>query len=252
MQLGFGSGVLVGTPTVDAFGNPLASPTPVQFGTLQDCDVSFSFDIKELFGQYQFPVAVGRGKGKIQGKAKFAQMNGLTLNSLFFGQAMVSGSLQEYIDTIGTAIPATPFSITPVVPTGGTWANDLGVIGPNSVQLTKVVSNPAAGQYTCTNGSYTFAAADAGNIVRISYQYTTASTTGKRITLSNVLMGTAPTFRADLMIPFNGRQFVLTLPACIGSKFSIATKLDDFTVPEFDWSSFADANNNVAYIALAE
>ena len=252
MQLGFGSGVLVGTAITDAYGAPLAAPTPIQFGVLQDCSVDFSFDVKQLFGQYQFPVAIGRGKGKISGKAKFAQMNGLTLNSLCFGQTLVAGTLSEVIDTVGTAIPTTPFQITPTVPGSGTWTVDLGVIGPNGLPLTKVVSAPATGQYSVAAGVYTFAAADTGNVVRISYQYTATSTVAKKLTINNVLMGQAPTFRADLLIPYGGKSFVLTLPACTGTKFSIATKLDDFTIPEFDFDGFADASNNVAYLGLSE
>lgn len=252
MQLGFGSGVLVGTALTDASGNAIANPTPIQFGVLQECSVDFSFDIKELFGQYQFPVAVGRGKGKITGKAKFAQMNGLTMNSLFFGQTLVAGILSEVIDTVGTAIPTTPFQITPTVPSSGTWTVDLGVIGPNGLPYKRVASAPTTGQYSVAAGVYTFAAADVGLIVKISYQYTATSTVAQKLTVNNVLMGQAPQFRADLYMPFNGKNFVLTLPANISSKLSIATKLDDFLVPEFDFSGFADANNNIAYIGLSE
>lgn len=252
MQLGFGSGVLVGTALTDAYGAPLAAATPVQFGIVQDVNVDFSFDVKELFGQYQFPVAIGRGKGKITGKAKFAQMNGIMLNSLFFGQTLVSGTLSEVIDTVGTAIPATPFTITPTVPGSGTWAIDLGVVNSAGVPLTRVVSGPTTGQYSVAAGVYTFAAADTTNVVRISFQYTATSTVAKKLTINNVLMGQAPTFRADLLLPYGGKNFVMTLPSCTGTKFAVATKLDDFTIPELDFSAFADASNNVAYLGLSE
>lgn len=252
MQIGFGSGILVGTALTDASGTALAVGTPVQFGALQDASVDFSFDIKELFGQYQFPIAVGRGKGKISGKAKVAQVNGVMINSLLFGQTLVSGTLAEVIDTVGVAIPATPYQITVTPPGSGTWTVDLGVLDANSKPMTRVVSGPTTGQYSVAAGVYTFAAADTTLIVRISYQYTATSTLAKKLTVSNVLMGYAPTFRADLMIPYGGKQFVVTLPSCISSKFSMATKLDDFNIPEFDWSSFADAAGNVAYIGLSE
>lgn len=252
-QYGFGAGTLVGTALTDATGAALATPTPVAFGVLQNASVDFSFDLKELFGQYQFPVAIGRGKGKITGKAQFAQLNGLTLNSLFFGQTMTTGSLGEVIDTTGTVIPTTPFQITVTPPGSGTWTVDLGVIDSSTGRpMTRVVSAPTTGQYSVAAGVYTFAAADVGKLARISYQYTATSTVAKRITVANLTMGQQPTFRADLLIPFNGQQFVLTLPNCVGSKLSVATKLDDFVVPEFDWQSYADASNNVAYLGLAE
>lgn len=251
-QYGFGSGILIGTAQTDATGTALATPTPTQFGIMQNASVDMSFDLKELFGQYQFPVAIGRGKGKITGKAQFAQVNGLTLNSLFFGQTLTTGTLAEVIDTTGASIPTTPFTITPTVPGSGTWATDLGVLDSTGIPLTRVVSGPTTGQYSVAAGIYTFAAADTGKVVRINYQYTASSTVAKKLTVSNLLMGQAPTFRADLMIPYGGKQFVLTLPNCVSSKLAIATKIDDFTIPELDWSSFADASNNVAYLAMAE
>jgi hypothetical protein len=251
-QFGFGAGVLVGTAQSDAAGNTIATPTPIQFGILQEASVDLNFDVKELFGQYQFPVAIGRGKGKIGGKAKWAQMNGLTINSLFFGQTLTSGELGEVIDTTGTAIPTTPFTITPTVPNSGTWTNDLGVLDANGLPMTRVVSAPATGQYSVAAGVYTFAAADTGKVVRISFQYTATSTSKKRMTISNVLMGYAPQFRCDLLVPYAGKQFVLTLPACVGTKLSFATKLDDFMVPEFDFSAFADASGAVAYLGTSE
>lgn len=251
-QFAFGAGVLVGTAQTDAYGVALAAPTPIQFGIMQECSVDFNFDIKELFGQYQFPVAVGRGKGKIGGKAKMAQLNGLTMSSLFFGQTLQTGLLSEVIDTTGTAIPGTPYTITPTVPGSGTWTVDLGVLDPNGLPMTRVVSAPATGQYSVSAGVYTFAAADTTKVVRISFQYTASSTTAKKMTISNVLMGQAPKFRADLLVPYDGKNFVVSLPACISTKMTFATKLDDFMVPEFDFSGFADAAGNVCTIGLAE
>jgi hypothetical protein len=248
----FGSGVLVGTALTDAYGNALATPTPIQLGIIQDASVDFSFDIKQLYGQYQFPVAIGRGKGKITGKTKFAQLNGLTINTMIFGQTLTAGQLGEVIDTVGTAVPTTPYQITPTVPGSGMWTKDLGVLDPNGKPLTRVVSGPTTGQYSVTAGVYLFAAADTGKIMRISFQYTATSTTMTRLTVNNTLMGQAPTFGVDLMTTFNGKQFVLTLPNCTGSKFSFATKLDDFTIPEFDFDAFADSLGNVAYLGMAE
>lgn len=252
MLFGFGSGVLVGTALTDAYGNSLSNPTPIQFGVLQDTSVDFSFDVKELYGQYQFPVAVARGKGKIQGKSKAAQLNGLTLNNIFFGQTLTTGSLGEVIDTTGTAIPTTPYQITPTVPGSGTWTVDLGVVGPNGKIWQRVASAPATGQYSVAAGVYTFAAADVGIVVKISYQYTATSTSAKKLTVANVLMGNAPTFRADFLVQYAGEQFVCTLPNCVSTKITLATKLDDFMVPEFDFSAFADGSGNVAYLGLAE
>jgi hypothetical protein len=253
-QYSFGAGQLWGIPTSDAFGNAIAATvaSPVLFGVLQEVSVEIDFDNKMLFGQNQFPVAVGRGKGKVGAKAKMAQLNGSLINSLFFGQTMTSGIYSTVYDTTGSVIPTTPFQTTPVVPSSGTWAVDLGVRDSNGIPLVRVASAPATGQYSVTAGVYTFNIAQQGNTVFISFQYTATSTSAKRSTVQNVPMGYAPTFRADLTTIYQGRNFTLTFPTCIASKLSFATKLDDFNVPDFDFDVFADASGNVMTWATTE
>lgn len=251
-QFSFGAGTLWGIPTADYSGTAITNPTPVQFGTMQGGSLDISFDVKELYGNKQFPVAIGRGKGKITGKANFAQLNGSLINSLFFGQTLASGILSNYFDTTGAVIPATPFSITLTPPSSGTWSVDLGVIDSNGLAMTRVASSPTAGQYSVSAGVYTFAAADTGKTVFINYQYTATSTSAVKSTIQNVQMGYAPTFRADLSVPFQGKSLIFTLPNCISTKLSFATKLDDFSIPEFDFSAFADSSGNVLTYALSD
>lgn len=243
-QFTFGAGVLWGTPLSDYSGTAVTNPSPVQFGTLQDCSIDISGDIKELYGQNQFAVAVGRGKAKISGKAKFAQLNGSLINSLFFGQTMAAGILSDVFDTTGAPIPTTPFTITPTPPTSGVWSADLGVRNATGLPMVRVASAPTTGQYSVSAGVYTFATADTGLTVFINYQYTATSTSAVKSTVQNVLMGYAPTFKADLFMPYNGKSLIMTLPSCISTKLSLATKLDDFQIMEFDFSAFADASGN--------
>jgi hypothetical protein len=252
MQNIFGSGVLIGTPLTDYTGAAIANPTPVQFGVAQEIGLDVSFDTKKLYGQNQFPVAVGRGKGSITGKVKAAQVNGLLFNSIIFGQSMLSGIVSDVYDVVGAAIPSTPFQITPTVPSSGTWTFDLGVRDSNGVPMTRVASGPTAGQYSVAAGVYTFAAADTGKVVYINFQYTATSTSAKKSTLVNPLMGYAPSFRADLYLPYNGKTLIVTANNCVANKLSIATKLDDFVIPEYNFDAFADAAGNVLTYALSE
>lgn len=240
------------TPTIDINGNAITTPSPTEFGVLQDVTSDITFDIKELYGQSQFPVAIGRGKGKIALKAKFGQINGLMLNNLVFGQSYTNILLGQVKDLVGTAVPTTPFTITPTVPNSGTWLGDMGVTTADGKPLTRVVSGPTTGQYSVAAGVYTFAAADTGIIYKISFQYTSTSTLAKKIVIPNALMGVAPTFRVDLAMPFNGKQAILTLNACTTQKFSFATKLDDFMIPEIDFSAFADTSGNIGFLSVAE
>jgi hypothetical protein len=249
---GFGAGSLWGTALTDAFGNAIANPTPVLFGVLQDVSIDISGDIKELYGQNQFAEAVGRGKVKIAGKAKIGRMNGRLLNDLFFGQTMSAGILADVYDTTGAAIPSTPFQITPTVPGSGTWAADLGVRNAAGNPMTRVASAPATGQYSVAAGVYTFAAADTGLTVFISYQYTATSTSAQKSTVNNVAMGYAPSFRADFMNAYSGKQTTLTLFSAISTKLTFATKQDDFLIPEFDFSGFANSAGQVLQWGTSE
>ena len=253
MQVVFGSGTLFGTPLTDATGTAIAVPTPVKFGVLQECSLDVSFDTKMLYGNQQFPIAVGRGKGKVSGKAKAAQVNGALINSIVFGQTLATPAQNLIVTDEGpSAIPTTPFQVTVV--NSATFTNDLGVTNSaTGVPLTRVASGPTSGQYSVTAGVYTFASADnvSGVSVKINYGYTSA-TVGKRSTVGNLLMGYAPTFRVDLALPFQGKNLTVSLNSCITSKFSFATKLDDFIIPEFDFDAFADSAGNIMTYSLAE
>jgi len=244
-QYSFGSGVLFGTRT------DVANATPVRFGALQDVSIDFNFSLKELYGQFQFPLAVGRGTGKIQGKAKFAQVNGLTLNSLFFGQAQSLGQAQTSLTEAQSVPASTPFTVT--VANAATFAGDLGVVyAASGLPLTKVASTPAQGQYAASvSGVYTFASADANAALLVSYTFT-QTTSGSVATIGNQLLGAAPTFQANFFELFQGKQVNLQLNQCVAQKLTLATKLEDFTIPEFDFSAFADAAGNIGKISLAE
>lgn len=245
----FGSGVLWGTPTMDASGNAIVNPSPVEFGTLSDISLDMSFDTKTLYGNLQFPVAVGRGKGKISGKAKAAKLNGTLINSLFFGQTLNFGTISDVYDTTGVAAATT---VTPTVPGSGTWTRSLGVRDSNGLPMTRVASAPTTGQYAVTAGAYTFASADVGQTVFISYQYTATSTTAVNSTVMNLPMGYAPAFSVDFLMPFQGKQLVFTAQNAISSKMSFATKQDDFMVPEFDFEVFANSAGQVLTYALSD
>lgn len=249
----FGVGTLWGTATQDAAGNTIASPTPVKFGELQDISADFSRDLKMLYGNNNMPVAVGAGKLKFDFKAKFARISGRVLNDLYFGQTMNGGTLQAVLnDLTGATIPTTPFTITPTVPGGGTYVRDLGVQDANGVPMQRVASAPTTGQYSLAAGVYTFASADTGKQVFISYQYSMTSTSAKQITLTQQVMGAAPVFGVGLAIAYGGKQHNWRFPNCTASKLSFSPKQDDFAEINFEWSAFTDAAGNIGYLVTGE
>lgn len=245
MQFGFGSGLLYATRTDTAGPN-----TPVRFGALQDVTIGFDGEIKELFGQYQFPLAVARGKVKIEGKAKFAQIDAVEYNETFFGQTVTVGQELGAFNETHT-IPATPFQVT--VTNAADFVDDLGVFDAlTGTQYTRVSATPSAGQYSVntTTGVYTFNTADAGDSVYINYTYT-ESTTGNTITIDQKLMGVTPTFQAWFQQSFNNKMVTIKLLACVSNKLSFPTKLDDFVVQEFDFQAFANSGGHIGAITTA-
>lgn len=245
-QRGFGSGKIFGTRT------DVANSTPRQFGTLQEGGIDFSADTKQLFGQYQFPVDVARGKVKIEGKAKMGQISGAIFNDLYFGETKAATLYQVSADKAAT-IPATPGPYT-VTAANTTGFADLGVTySATGVPFTVVASSPAVGEYSVntSTGVYTFAAADQGVAVKLNYSYTAASG-GYSYTITNKLMGNTPTFSLLLNMDFRDKQMFIKLNACVSSKLGMATKLDDYLVPEFDFEAFADASNNIGTFSVQD
>lgn len=251
----FGSGLMWGTPLTDAAGTAIANPTPLIFGTLQESELDFKFELKQLHGQNQFAVAVGRGKGSVSGKAKMADVRAGFLETIVFGTAGSAGLVSMVYDTVGATIPTTPFTITVTEPSSGVMDADLGVIdGTTGRPMTRVASAPTAGQYSVVvaTGVYTFAAADTGKLVYINYRYTATSTVARKVQINNLPMGYAPTFRADFYGPYQGKSCVLTLNSCISEGFKFSNKNDDFSVPEMGFQAFADASGVIGTLAVTE
>ena len=98
----FGAGAMFAIPLSDASGNAIANPSPVQFGILQTVTVDDSNEIKELYGANAYPVDIGRGKGKVSIKAKFAAINAQLYNETYFGQTLVAGYDALVIDWLAS------------------------------------------------------------------------------------------------------------------------------------------------------
>jgi hypothetical protein len=255
----FGAGSLVATPLQDGYGNAISqtAQTPVLLAVAQEISIAAKFDVKKLYGENQFPVAIARGKGDVSIKVKNANLIGAVLNSLVFGQTNNTNSqLAAYIDRTGTVISGTAVTIVP--PTSGVYAYDLGARYGTGVPLTRVASAPTVGQYSVNlaTGAYTFATAETGNTVFISYEYTIPNAqnkTGQTITVKNLAMGSQPEVRLDYWTSFQGKQTVITFPRATGNGISMATKLDDFMVPEIDFDCYADGTtNNVLQMGVYE
>ena len=241
----FGSGCLIGTRT------DIANGTPINFGLVQAVTIDETATIKELYGQNQRAVAIARGTIKTTGKATVAKISGIALASLFYGFVPAAGQLATSFGEAGSgAIPTTPFQLT--VTNSATFVDDLGVIyAATGLPFTKVASAPTIGQYSVAAGIYLFAAADTGKTVLFSYTYTIAAL-GQKFVVTNQLLGTTPTFSCQFYTTFQGQALSLKINNCTSSKLAMASKLEDFTIPEFDFSCFADAAGNIMTWSFGE
>lgn len=244
MQYQFGAGVLYGRSTTNT------PATPIRFGALQGVTIDFAFTKKELFSSYQFPIAIGRGTGKITGKADFAQFNAQAFNDLFFG--LSNPATGEVKTAVAEAQTVTANQIT--VTNNTTYTQDLGVVVASSgIPLTRVSANVGNMQYSCneTTGVYTFNNTQNGTAMLVSYNYSDAAN-GKKITITNQLLGNAPQFIGVFTNTFQTKQLTLVLNSCMSDKLTLATKLEDFVIPSFDFSAFADSSNAIGSLSMEE
>jgi hypothetical protein len=239
----FGSGVLIGTPQ---------GGSPINFGLAQEISLNISATTKALYGQSNFPLAIGLGTRKMTGKAKLARISGQALGSLFFGiSPSVGGSQTQFGEA--TSVPSSsPYTYT--VTNHSTFVSDQGVIyAASGLPFKQVASNPSTGQYSESGGVYTFSSGDAGAAVLISYVYTVAAS-GESLVVASTLIGPSANFSANLFAsdPTTGKQFSMLLYNCVADKLAMGTKLEDFMIPELDFQCYANAAGQVCQINFGD
>jgi len=241
-QYNFGTGQLVAMP--------VGGGAPLRIGALQDVSVEFSGDTKSLFGQYQFAIDTARGKTKIEGKIGTANIDVAAYNQLFFGQTLSPTTEKRAVASEIGVIPTTPFTVTAA--NGATFFLDTGVYDVlTGLPMKQVASAPTTGQYSVnqTTGVYTFAAADTGKSVILSYLYTASTANSGTLTITNQLMGSSPKFQLVASQLYNGKVFTMILYSCIADKLSMPLKQDDFTISEIGYSAHANSANQVGLIS---
>ena len=233
-QLGsFGSGIMYATPSG-------ANATPLQLGALQDISADISRTVKSLYGQNQQPLAIGGGEIKASVKAKMGFINADVYASVFYGVSASTGTVALAANEAHSVPASTPWTVT--VTNSAQFAKDLGVTYANGNPLTQVASAPAVGQYSVSAGVYTFAAADTGVAVLISYEYTDA-TNGSTVAVGSILQGVQPIITLDLYRGYNGTGERHRFWAAVCSKLTIPTKMADFAISELDFECFLDSQN---------
>jgi hypothetical protein len=241
-EIGFGTGILTGTRT-----DTPAPNTPIRFGLMQGVEIMFEGDQKSLYSLNQYPNDSARGKTKVTGKAKVAQISGNMYNSLFFGQTLTTGQ-QKFTYNESTTLGTGAASYT-VANAASQPITDQGVFYNNTTgtQLTVVASGPVSSQYTfvASTGIYTFSTFDATAAILVNYLY--SSTTGYTVLIGNPLMGTTPRFVATLMQQYENQQLVLQLNQCTATRLSYPTHIDDYSISDLDFDAYADGSGTVGH-----
>lgn len=244
-QINFGTGLLTAVRT------DISNPTPVQLGIVQDMDFSFDFQVKKLMGQYQLAVDVARGQLGISGKFKFGRVYS-GIYDLFFGQGITAASGEQIYPNEAHSVPATStYTVTATNASGG--ITDLGVFYASSgIQLTRVSSLTAAGQYSVvpSTGVYTFDSADAS--ANILLNYVNAVTTLNQLTLTNQLAGAGPTFALYMRSIYRGNYCNFVLNQSTTSKLDNPFKNQDYLITELDVDIFADSSNNIGNLSFSQ
>lgn len=234
----FGSGVMTVTPSG-------SNQTPVNVGLLQEGSIDVAQTTKALYGQYRDPLAIGAGTRKWTGKAKVARISGRALNAILLGGTLATGYTNTAVAEAGTVPGSSSYTVT--VTNSATWLQDQGVVYTTTgLPLVRVASGPTVGQYSVSSGVYTFASADANAKVLISYNYT-VSGNGQSIVVPQTLIGPTTTFGVNMsgVDPTNSAVWTGRLYNCVASKFALSSKLEDFTMPEFDFEAYANAAGSV-------
>lgn len=240
----FGPGILIASRT------DITIPSPVNVGFVQEFSLESAVTVKQLFGQKQYPLAAARGTIKVTGKFKAAVLSGLAWNAVMFGMtALSTGNIQWNIDSTFTT---STVALTLQVGSSLTFEADLGLrYAATNLPLQRVSTGAeATGKYSITTGSpglYNFVAGDQGVAIKATFTNTNTAS-GQTLAVTNQLIGTTPTFQLDYYTNLNqptSKPFIVRLFSCVSSKHMIASKLEDFVMPEVDFDLFADNSDRV-------
>jgi len=222
---------------------------PNQFATIQSASVDITKTVKELRGSFEDAEDLADGSRKITGKIESGRVSIQILNELVFaepgGGNFTTGTVELSPNEPGTVDVGT-YTVNPSH--AANFLEDLGVLYQGTrltLQPVAFVASPlptlTQGQYYVNpaTGVYTFATADSGAKVIISYRWTNA-TGGHTLTINNLVMGSSrPSFSALFQNPYDGDQEIL-LYNCKATKVTFAIKMEEYTKMDIDFMASAN------------
>jgi hypothetical protein len=250
MQLNFGVGTAIGKRT------DIANAKPSFLGVLQDLEIDIAVTLKELTGAYRMPIDIAPANMKVTGKAKFARIQGASVNNLLLGQTETDNAGIDMAVAENFSVPSSgPYTYQTANHAG--FLEDLGVFYANGgaqLQPVTVLVGNTPGQYTQSGGTYTFSSGDGGAALVAYYGYSATSLV--QLSLANQLMGSGPVFglqaKQDYFVAGVEKKLILKLNACRASKWTLPFKNTDYTIQDFEFTAFADASNAWGTFAFSE
>ncbi len=219
---------------------------PQILGGLSDVKVKLTQKKIALPGATVFTEDFAAGPAEITGSCKFRAWGAGTYAAVISGAASATGSKVGVFEETAT-IPTTPFIVT--VANGANFFEDLGVYNATTgLYMLPVASGPTTGQYAvnATTGAYTFASADAGNPVRISYSYT-ASAVGKTVTYTNAMQGQATKFILTGFNAYGTKRKGFRFPAVVFDDLDIGMSLSQFGDASLTFQVCNDPTTNMPF-----
>jgi hypothetical protein len=173
----------------------------------------------------------------------------ITAGTYVVSKASTTVTLSQAVASAVGSGDTISFAPAVVVSNSVNFLVDLGVRyaatgNPLSLTTAALAASAGIGNYALTaSGSYAFSAADASTALLFDYAYTTTS--GETVTGNNLLMGSSPRFIMTFSNVYESLTTTLRLFACASTKLSFATKIDDYVIPELDFSAYANAAQQV-------
>jgi len=249
---------------------PAGGGQPVELGVVQSASVELKVDLKELRGPYRYPIAVADGKGTASGKVNFASFWPETLSSIL-GGTLTTGAQHAAIGETAV-IGSSAHTVTLANPTTFVAGSEIVAVVDatgDPVYYSRVAAGSEASSSTAgqaqgaysinnTTGVLSFAAADAGLTVIVSYLYTPATDVNSNtVSIQQVGMNSAATFQLTLIgtaaknsFTNQAQQFIVRFNACLAPSLKMDFKLDDWTYLDLDFMAFIDAYGNLGEMFL--
>jgi hypothetical protein len=244
----FGPGILFVRRT------DIANQTPINIGKITEFSLDESVEVKPLYGQDNYPLAVASGQVKSKGKMKPAVLSANALNAVFYGVTPASGST-ILVPGESASIPGS-VAYTVTVANDDDYVDDLGVIyASTGLPFKKVASGPAAGQYSVdtATGIYTFAAADASANVKIAYTYASTSATTQTVNVVAKPIGQTVTFEIYYATTDSqGLPYFVKVYQCVSEKLTQGFKMSDWKTQEIDYDFFQNAAGSVLSVSYGD